>query len=121
MVSLGLRILMINIDHFERYEGGRDAEMQCPAGQYDTPRTKDQALPIPAPDLHDMNRRLAERAARVDRNDLKRLAANHDLIVWPGRKAQIGRGDSDFPVALLDQAGDLGPAGVSDQKPTVLE
>jgi len=101
---------MINIDHFEKREGGRDAELQCPAGQYDTLRTKDQALPIPALDLHDMNRRLVERAARIDRHDLIGLATDHDLIVWPGRQAQIRRGDSDFPIPLLDQPCDLARA-----------
>jgi hypothetical protein len=98
---------MTNIDHFERYGGGRDSEMQCPAGQYDTPRTRDQALPIPAPDLHDVNRRLAEWAPRVDRHDLVRLAADHDLIIRPGGKAQIRRGDPHLPVALLNQPRDL--------------
>jgi hypothetical protein len=54
-----------------------------------------------------MNRRLAEWAARIDRHDLVRLAADHDLIVLFRREAQVRRGDPHFPVALLDQAGDL--------------
>jgi hypothetical protein len=47
--------------------------MQCPAGQYDTSRARDGVLPIPAPHLDDMNRRLVERTARIDRHDLIRL------------------------------------------------
>jgi hypothetical protein len=47
-----------------------------------------RALPIPASRLHDMNRCLAERASGVDRYDLVRLAADHDLIVRLGAKAQ---------------------------------
>jgi hypothetical protein len=43
--------------------------------------------PIPAPHLHEMNRRLTERAARIARHGLMRLAADHDRIVRPGRKA----------------------------------
>jgi hypothetical protein len=58
-----------------------------------SPRARDGALPIPAPHLHAVNRRLAEGAARVDRHHLIRLAANHDLVVRRGRKTQIGRRD----------------------------
>jgi hypothetical protein len=46
-------------------------------------------LAIPAPDLQNMNCRLVERVARVDRHDLKRLAADYDLIVRPGPKAHV--------------------------------
>ena len=57
-----------------------------------------------------MNRRFAERASGVDRHDLIRLAADHDLIVRPGRKAEVRRSDPHLPVALLDQPGDLARA-----------
>jgi hypothetical protein len=63
--------------------------MQCPAGQCDPSRVRDGVSPIPAPDLHDMNRSLIEWTACIDRHDLIRLAADHDLIVWPGRKVVI--------------------------------
>lgn len=53
------------------------------------PRAGDEVLSIPAPDLHNINRRLAEGAARVDRHHLIRLAADHDLIVGLGRKTQV--------------------------------
>ena len=81
--------------------------MQCPAGPCDTLRARDGVLPIPTPHLHDMNRRLAERTARIDRHYLIRLAADHDLIVRPGRNAQVRRGDPHLPIALLDQPRDF--------------
>jgi hypothetical protein len=57
-----------------------------------------------------MNRRFAERASGVDRHDLVRFAADHDLIVRPGRKAEVRRSDPHLPVALLDHPGDLARA-----------
>jgi hypothetical protein len=54
-------------------------------------------LPIPAPYLHDMNCRLIEWTACIDRHHLKRLAADHDLIVLFGRKAvEPNKGTKSF-------------------------
>lgn len=57
-----------------------------------------------------MHRVLIQRAARLDRHDLRRLAADHDLIVRPGRATEVRRGEPHFPIPLLDQPRDLARA-----------
>ena len=64
-------------------------------------RARDEALPIPASDLHNMNCRLAERFARVNRHHLVRLAPDDDLIARLGREVQIRRCDPYFPVCVF--------------------
>jgi hypothetical protein len=63
------------------------------ASRHTAPRAREGTFPRCAPHLHAVHRRLAEGAARVDRHHLRRLAADHVLVVRRGRNTPSGRRD----------------------------